>query len=338
MISTTTHTHTRFLVAIVALALLLTTTSSIHGQDKGQYKAGDRVEVDVNMSSDPNSDRATWRNATVVKVEMWEGSVAGYHLRTDDGRDIVSSSRYMRAAKTNEKTEPAAQPNAPAKNGPPPVSEPSTGQKAAAPGSKFKVGERVKASPAMLKADKYYQPCTITAVMPPNSYAMRCDPFNGISFEDFTVREDFVRPWSNATPAPVFDCSFDQPAPVNLKTSPASAAVFKRIIYEWQAVSHSKTKVGVTFENFQIGTPFKNTYARNKNALLYEGFPQNATIYPVRTRFVTCVEGNEYNYRTVWESGYACAKNRFGEWSCGVDGGAPRSLDRQSVPKKMTRM
>jgi hypothetical protein len=329
------RTQAQFLTAITAIALLLTAVSLNFAQDKGQFKAGDRVEVDLNMSGNPNSEYATWRKATVVKVEMWQGSVAGYHLKTDDGRDIVSSARHMRALGKEEQSPPNAQPNEPRKDNEPPIADPPAKDQKPTTGLKFKVGDRVKASPAMLKEDKYYQPCTITKVMPPNAYAMRCDPFNGISFEDFTVREDFIRPWSNATPAPTFDCSLDQPAAVNLKTSPASAAVFKRIIYEWQAVSNSKTKVGVTFETFRIGTPFKNTYARNKNALLYEGFPQNATIYPIKTRFVTCVEGNEYNYRTVWESGYACAKNRFGEWSCGVDGGAPRMLDKQNVPKKV---
>ena len=322
----------KLFAAIAILTLLLTTSPFSVAQDKGQFKQGDRVEVDVNMSSNPNSEYATWRKAIVVEVEMWQGAVAGYHLKLDDGLVMVSSAKYMRTLSEGAKNAGAANPDQPAKvdGANPTQKDEGTNQKAV----KFKVGDRVKASPAMLKEDKYYQPCTITAFMPPNAYAMRCDPFNGISFEDFTVREDFIRPWNNPTPAPTFDCSFDQPPPVNLKTSPASAAIFKRIIYEWQAVSHSKTKVGVSFETFQIGAPFKNTYARNKNALLYEGFPQNATIYPVKTRMVTCVEGNEYNYRTVWESGYACAKNRFGEWSCGVDGGAPRSLDKQNVPKK----
>jgi hypothetical protein len=38
-----------------------------------------------------------------------------------------------------------------------PVGAVDAGQKP----SKFKVGDRVLASPAMLKEDKYYQPCTI---------------------------------------------------------------------------------------------------------------------------------------------------------------------------------
>ena len=198
---------------------------------------------------------------------------------------------------------------------------------------KFKPGDRVKASPGMMEEDKYYQSCTVLKEMKPNAYYLMCDPHKGISFQDYTVREDFVRAWDNATPAPTFDCSFDQPPVVNTKTSAASAALFKRIIYEWQAVMNSKTRVGVTFETFQIGSPYKNVYANTKNALLHEGFPQNATIYPIKTRFVSCVEDKAWNYRGLFESVYNCAKNRFGEWSCGV-GGVTRTLDKQHIPKK----
>lgn len=332
----TTNWQTHLFVSISIVAFLFIAQLEVAAQDiyKVQFKAGDRVEADLNMSGSPDSDYARWRKATVVKVEMWQGLVAGYHIKTDDGLELVTAAKYMRplseAQKKEDDKQARPQPKDNDADSDRPVGDGDAGQKRL----KFKVGDRVLASPAMLKEDKYYQPCTITSIIPPNAYGVRCDPFHGISFADHLAREDFVRAWTNATPAPTFDCSFDQPPGVNTKTSPASPALFKRIIYEWQAVMNSKTRVGVTFETFQIGKAFKNVYVNTKNALLYEGFPQNATIYPIKTRLVTCVEGSkDYNYRTVWESGYACAKNRFGEWSCGVDGGAPRKVDQQNPPK-----
>jgi hypothetical protein len=195
---------------------------------------------------------------------------------------------------------------------------------------KFKVGDRVMASPAMLKEDKYYQPCTVIKEMKPNAYYLMCDPHNGISFQDFTVREDFVRAWGNATAAPKIECLFNEPTGIVTKTAPASAALFKRMIYEKEAAANHRTKVGVTFETFQMGKPYKNIISGRR--LLHEFLPQNTTIYPIKTRFVTCVQGKEFNSRVVIETCYDCAKDKFGEWTCGPGCGAAKFLERHSIP------
>lgn len=78
-------------------------------------------------------------------------------------------------------------------------------------GWKFKPGERVLASPNMSNEEKYFQSCTVVKGLKPNAYHLLCDPHNGISFIEQTVREDFVRPMREAKPAPEIECSIEPP-------------------------------------------------------------------------------------------------------------------------------
>lgn len=239
------------------------------------------------------------------------------------------------AAGCKPKNRPKPQSDAENKNSSPPNETGATNADRPANAStdkpqKFKPGDRVMVSPAMLKEDIYYQPCTVIKEMKPNAYYLLCDPHKGISFQDYTVREDFVRIWDNATPAPKIECLFNEPSGTVTKTATASAALFKRMIYEKEAAANHKTKVGVTFETFQMGKPFKNIISGRR--LLHEFLPQNATIYPIKTRFATCVQGREFNSRVVTETCYDCAKDKFGEWTCGPGCGAAKFLERHSVP------
>ena len=263
-------------------------------------------------------------------------------LRSADPNSVVNEDNWYRktlmdhiAAGCKSTNRPKRQPDAENKRSAPPkeavaANETRTANASAGNARKYRPGDRVMSSPAMLKEDKYYQPCTVIKEMKPNSYYLLCDPYNGISFIEQTVREDFVRDWDNATPAPKIECLFNEPPGTVTKTATASAALFKRMIYEKQAASNHRSKVGVTFETFQSGKPFKNIFSGTR--LLYEGLPQSATIYPIKTRFVTCVQGREFNYRTVTETCYACAKDKFGEWTCGPDCGAAKFLERHNVP------
>jgi hypothetical protein len=304
------------------LALTLTAPSEAVAQ--AVFQPGEKVMASPLMMKDE-------RNYKPCKVVKFEQSANAYLLDCE-GAEYHVQAAYIRAAKNEPEAKKKEAGGTAGNEG---VGIPKDNEaKPLENKGKFNIGDRVLASPRMLKDDKYYQPCTVIAINPPNSYALRCDPADGLSFMTYSVRDDFVRSWNNATPAPTFECSFEQPPAVNKKTSPASAAVFKRVIYELEEMTNSKTRVGVKFETFQIGSPFKNVYVNARNGLLYSGFPQSATIYPIKTRFVRCTERLEDNLRLVFESGFACAKNRFGEWSCGVDDGVRKELDRQYVPKE----
>lgn len=325
MINRNSQPLTRILFAAITTIGFIFITQTVLSQ--GTFAPGDKVMASPSMLKDDKYYRA----CTVVKFDE---TAKAYNLNCD-GTEYYVPATYVRAAKPapepQQKTPDANQEPA---GDDPPLTDPANNRTPAKyRAEKFKVGDRVMASPRMLKDQKYYQPCTVTSVIPPNSYGLRCDPFNGISYEDYSVREDFVRPGLNAPAAPVLECSLEQPPAVDIKTAPASAAVFKRIIYEWEAARESRTRVGLKFESFEIGRTFRNVYVNSKNGLIAEGFPQNATIYPVKTKFVLCVEGTDLNKRTVVEIGNYCGKNRFGEWSCGAGGGTRRSSPLEYVPK-----
>ena len=60
-----------------------------------EFAVGDRVSVDTNMASDPAYQ--TWRPATVTAVQMWQGQVSGISVRTDDGLELMTAARFLRA-------------------------------------------------------------------------------------------------------------------------------------------------------------------------------------------------------------------------------------------------
>lgn len=62
--------------------------------DEQDYAVGDRIMVDVNMSSDPSRER--WRPGTISEIQMWNGRVSGIFIRTDDGQDIGTNASHLR--------------------------------------------------------------------------------------------------------------------------------------------------------------------------------------------------------------------------------------------------
>jgi hypothetical protein len=262
-------------------------------------------------------------------------------LRDADPKSISHESNWYRKTlidhfaigcktKDGPKPQPATETKPETRKEPGPTNETPTANPPASKPQKFKPGDRVKASPTMREDDKYYQPCTVVKEMKPNSYYLLCDPHNGISFMDHTAREDFVRAWDNATPAPKIECLFNEPPGTVTKIAPASAALFKRMIYEKVAAENNKAQVGVTFETFQMAKPYKNIITGR--GLLHDFLPQGTTIYPIKTRYAQCVQGVlGFDYRTVIENSYHCAKDKFGEWTCGA-AGAAKFLEQHNVP------
>ncbi len=75
----------------LALILILASAAAVRAQD---YAVGDRVMVDVNMSSVPSHER--WRPGTITEIQMWNGMVAGIFIRTDDGQDVGTNASHLR--------------------------------------------------------------------------------------------------------------------------------------------------------------------------------------------------------------------------------------------------
>ncbi len=86
--------HTSLVTLLAVLALAVAGTIRPAQAQEHEYQVGERVMVDVNMSSDPAYER--WRPGTITGIEMWQGRVAGIFVRTDDGQDVGTHSGHLK--------------------------------------------------------------------------------------------------------------------------------------------------------------------------------------------------------------------------------------------------
>jgi hypothetical protein len=134
---------------------------------------------------------------------------------------------------------------------------------------------------------------------------------------------------TNATPEPnLSECSFDPPGTKVSKTAPASAQLFKRVIYDWFALdvkeggTTNPLKVGITFLEFQLGKSFVNRIYVDPGTgahRLHDGAPTGAMIYPVKTKYIQCGAYRDSIERQVVQENFACFKDKFGDWVCPTD-------------------
>jgi hypothetical protein len=145
----------------------------------------------------------------------------------------------------------------------------------------------------------------------------------------------------NATPLPPSaECSFDPPGTKVSKSAPASAPLFKRVIYDWFALdvkeggTTNPLRVGITFIEFQMGKSFVNRVYVDPGTgaqRLHDGAPVGAIIYPIKTKYVHCRGYRGEILRQVVQENFACFKDRFGDWVCPTDS-VRQILERASIP------
>lgn len=164
------------LIAIIGLTLI--TQTQALAQDT-TFAPGAEVMASPSMLKDDKY----YRPCTVVKFDT---TAKSYLLRCD-GTEYYVPVAYIRAAKAPAPPEKDKAPNElPADKKDPVVGKQDKPTPNKGAGG-FQVGERVMASPRMLKDDKYYQPCTVISINPPNSFGLRCDPFNGNNILDNSI-------------------------------------------------------------------------------------------------------------------------------------------------------
>lgn len=200
--------------------------------------------------------------------------------------------------------------------------EPQTAKNKPAQTGRFKVGQRVMASPASRIEDDWFEKCTVIKDMMiaegADSYRVLCDdPKGGIGSESY-VKVPFIKAWANAEPPPAApDCPFNEPAGTVSKTAKPSAGLFQRVLFERYRDMSNGLKTGITFETFQLGKSYVNLLTGK--GLMHDGAPQGATIHTVKTKFILCVRHTDSTLRTVYEAQYSCFKDRFGDWVCPND-------------------
>ena len=134
-------------------------------------------------------------------------------------------------------------------------------------------------------------------------------------------------------------CPLVEPPGSVTKTSTASAQLFKRVIYERAAARvnpasiSAPKKVGLTFLDFKMGSPYKNTLTSSRfgDKRRHDGAPVGAMIYPLKATEMQCDLHGESIRRTVEEVERNCFKNRSGEWTC--PGRTTRSIERKLIPR-----
>ncbi|MEZ0373277.1 MAG: hypothetical protein ACAI44_29580 [Candidatus Sericytochromatia bacterium] len=121
-------------------------------------------------------------------------------------------------------------------------------------------------------------------------------------------------------------------------SAPASAALFKRVIYEWEAVRVNGTltapkQVGLTFLAFNMAKPYKNTLTAKRfgDKRLHTGAPPYTMLYPVKTRELVCdLHGDEIR-RTVTEVDRTCFKSKSNTWVC--PGRVTKYVESKLIPR-----
>ncbi|HJU62773.1 MAG TPA: hypothetical protein VJ864_12070 [Candidatus Binatia bacterium] len=135
-------------------------------------------------------------------------------------------------------------------------------------------------------------------------------------------------------------CPMTEPPGKVTKTSPASAQLFKRVIYERAAAEinpasiSAPKKIGLTFLEFNMGEPYKNTLTSSRfgDKRRHDGAPEGAMIYPIKTKELQCDLHGDAIRRSVTEVSHNCFKNRSGEWTC--PGRTTRTVESRLIPRE----
>jgi hypothetical protein len=132
------------------------------------------------------------------------------------------------------------------------------------------------------------------------------------------------------------DCPMGFPQGSVTKSSPPTAATFKRVIYDGEAIRINDTisapkAIGLTFLSFQMEKAYENTLTSTRfgDKRLYDGAPQGETIYPIKTRELMCERVGTQIRRRVADVSRNCFKNRNGNWTC--PGRTTKTLERKLI-------
>ena len=129
-------------------------------------------------------------------------------------------------------------------------------------------------------------------------------------------------------------CPTTVPPGTVTRTSPPTAQTFQRLIFD-DVSFDEHAQVGLVFTQFEMGPLRKNTIVLNGglSEKQHPNVPEGATIYPIKTTYVYCVQDAWFAIRSVWKTDYACMKDKFNDWSCPADS-VPDRLETQTIKKQ----
>lgn len=304
-------------IAVLSGAVLFACPVTAYAQSGG-YKTGDRVEVDVNMSSSP--EYMKWQPGTITEISMWNGRVSGIHVKTDTGQTVTVAEKYLRRLKDVPK----------------PAAKLERSDREPASQGEFKVGDRVEVDSIMANdaADSKWVKATVTAVDLKNGrYVVRRDDFNEMSV---LIRpgKTWIRRLNDGSDAPNYPtCQFFKDYRKVSDTAAPSADLFKAVIFERYRSTSNFYDFGLVFEDLRMGARYTNR-ARGNGRKDVDAAPVGAVIYPLSTKLVFCEKDLNYTFRTEWTNEFTCFKDRFGRWTC--PNGAPQNYKRSvGIPNEL---
>ena len=304
------------LFAVLSTVTLMFAASANVAAQKGKFKVGDKVECD-------GTGTGYWQKGTIVPyLKSDDPETANYYRfsldRYPDEEGRICAFKDMRPLTTAApKEDPGEQPKEIDGKETPADKEKPNETKA----GRFKVGDRVESCGMQLKdnPDCWENGTIVKDIMPEgggDNYQVLVDDPKGGRGSLYYIPSKWIR--AGAPPKPATpDCPFNEPAGSASKTAKPSAATFKRAIFEFHKGNAAGRQVGVTYQTFELGKSYVNRLTNN--GLLHTGAPQNAMIYTVKTKFITCEKYTTSTMRMEYDSKNSCFQNSFGDWICPVD-------------------
>ena len=96
---TGSNSQKQMIFAAIASLLFMFGANSLAVAQEPNFKAGDRVEVNISNYSATTD----WRKATIVEVMMWQGRISGIYVKTDDGKQFTTGVVNVRQLKVAAK-------------------------------------------------------------------------------------------------------------------------------------------------------------------------------------------------------------------------------------------
>ena len=151
------------------------------------------------------------------------------------------------------------------------------------------------------------------------------DAVGSIAFTIGTNSYNLMRPEGGTTLSSTVNCSFGPPPGSFTNSSPASIALFKKIVYDRHSLSITGTagapvRIGIKFISIKPGEPYKNTALQNNSA------PVDAIIYPAAIKYIICEDIPPGITRRMIETKHEFFMARDG-WSFS----SPNPLDKVTI-------
>jgi hypothetical protein len=149
------------------------------------------------------------------------------------------------------------------------------------------------------------------------------DAIGGTEYTFFNNQFNLIRVQGESTNSITTECKFGPPQGNFTDASPASTALFKRIVYDKvnmlaTGVGGNPKRIGLTFKLVQNMKNYQNTvtvYPGRGAIRLNDAAPVNAIIYRATVKYIVCEDYSPGIARKMVETKYDFFIDRYGKWN-----------------------